>query len=67
MIANFSKDGTLLSGWLIGGRRIGGLGGVVSAPLGLGRVILFGFNPIFRAQARGTYKLLFNAVYHSVR
>ena len=67
VIANFSKDGTLLSGWLIGGRRIGGLGGVVSAPLGLGRVILFGFNPIFRAQARGTYKLLFNAVYHSVR
>ena len=67
VVAGFSKDETLLSGWLIGGHRIGGLGGAVSVPLGLGKAILFGFSPIFRAQARGTYKMLFNAVYHSVR
>ena len=67
VIASFSKDETLLSGWLIGQRRIAGLSALASVPLGLGKAILFGFRPHFRAQARGTYKLLFNSVYHSVR
>ena len=67
VIASFSQDETLLSGWLIGQRRIAGLSAISSIPLGLGKVILFGFRPHFRAQARGTYKLLFNSIYHSVR
>ncbi len=67
VIASFSRDDTLLSGWLIGQQRIAGLSALASVPMGLGRAILFGFRPHFRAQARGTYKLLFNSVYHSVR
>ncbi len=66
-IARFSEEDTLLSGLLIGREHIAGLSALVSVPVGLGRIILFGFRPHFRAQARGTYKLLFNSVYHSIR
>ena len=66
-IARFSKEDTLLSGLLIGAEHIAGLSALVSVPLGLGKVVLFGFRPHFRAQARGAYKLLFNSVYHSAR
>ena len=66
-IARFSEEKTLLSGLLIGQEHIGGLSALVSVPIGLGKIILFGFRPHFRAQARGTYKLLFNSVYHSVK
>ncbi|MCY4653833.1 MAG: hypothetical protein OXC95_11790, partial [Dehalococcoidia bacterium] len=66
-IANFSEDETLLSGLLIGQEHIAGLSALVSVPVGLGKIILFGFRPHFRAQARGTYKLLFNSVYYSTR
>ena len=65
-VARYSEEGTLLSGLLIGAERIAGLSALTSVPIGLGRVILFGFRPHFRAQARGGYKLLFNSVYHSV-
>ena len=65
-IASYAAGDPLLSGWLIGPDKIAGQGAIVRVPIGEGQVVLFGFRPHFRAQARGTYKLLFNALYASV-
>jgi hypothetical protein len=66
-IASYAGGDPLLSGLLIGPDKIAGQGAVVRVPVGEGQVVLFGFRPHFRAQARGTYKLLFNALYASVK
>ncbi len=63
VIAAYSPDAPLLSGLLIGSDNIAGHAAAVSVPYGQGQVILFGFRPHFRAQARGTYKMLFNSLY----
>ena len=42
--------------------RASGHAAIVSAAVGKGRVYLFGFSPVFRAEWRATFPLLFNAV-----
>jgi hypothetical protein len=62
-IATYTDAAPLLSGWLLGGGNLKGKAALVEAPLGKGRVVLFGFRPQYRAQSWGTYVALLNAVY----
>ena len=61
-VASYAQKDLLMSGWINGEEHLAGKAAVVRAPLGSGRVVLFGFSPVFRGQPYGTFKLLFNAL-----
>jgi zinc carboxypeptidase len=63
-VAWFASATPLRSGWAWGQRYLDGGVAVVDAPLGRGRVLLFGPEITFRAQSHGTFKFLFNALYY---
>ena len=53
----------LRSGWAWGQHYLDQAVEIVDAPLGKGRVVLFGPEVAWRAQPHGTFKFLFNAIY----
>ncbi|WP_127136401.1 M14 family metallopeptidase [Flagellimonas oceanensis] len=64
VIATYAANDLLMSGWAMGENRyIAKKPAMVKAKYGKGSAILFAFRPQFRAQPRGTYKLIFNAIY----
>jgi hypothetical protein len=65
-VAWFDTATPLKSGWAWGQNYLQNGVAVVDAPLGKGRVLLFGPEIIKRAQPHGTFKFLFNGIYYSV-
>ncbi len=63
-VAWFDSRAPLRSGWAWGQHYLEGGTAAVEAPLGKGKVILFGPEVTFRAQPHGTFKFLFNSIYY---
>jgi hypothetical protein len=61
-IAWFDSPAPLRSGWAWGQTYLDGGVVAIDAPLGKGRVLLFGPEILQRAQPHGTFKLLFNGI-----
>ncbi len=65
VFVRYAQKNLLASGWISGERIVAGKAAAVEAPLGEGRVVLFGFRPQFRGQTFGTFRLVLNAIYMS--
>jgi len=62
-VASFDDPDLVSSGWAWGRDYLRGGTAIVDAPIGKGKVVLFGPEVAFRGQAHGTFKLLFNGLY----
>jgi hypothetical protein len=62
-VAWFATPAPLRSGWAVGQEHLENTVAVVDAPVGKGRVVLFGPEIAFRAQSHGTFRFLFNGIY----
>jgi hypothetical protein len=62
-LAWFATGAPLRSGWAWGQHYLKDGVTAFEAPVGAGRVLVFGPEITFRAQTHGTFKLLFNALY----
>ncbi len=60
--ARYGSGDPLLSGWVLGGEHIAGQPAILEADIGAGSLVLFGFQPNYRAQTMATWPLLFNAL-----
>jgi len=63
-IVVFDLESPLRSGWGFGQNFLKDSFAVVEAPLGKGRVYLFGPEIMFRGQPHGTFKFMFNGIYY---
>jgi hypothetical protein len=65
VVARYPKEGPILqSGWLLGEDLLRDQANVVAFRVGKGYVVTMGSQIDFRAQARATFKLLFNAIFY---
>ena len=64
-VAWYASPTPLRSGWAWGQHHLQGAAAVIDAPLGRGRVLLFGPEINYRAQPHGTFKFLFNAIHYA--
>jgi hypothetical protein len=64
-VAWYDGPSPLRSGWAWGQQYLDQAVSIVEAPVGKGRVVLFGNEVNWRGQPHGTFKLLFNGIYSS--
>jgi hypothetical protein len=60
--ARYGAGNPKLSGWVLGEDRIAGQPALLEARIGRGSLVLFGFQPNYRAQSIATWPLLFDAL-----
>jgi len=63
-VAWFENKNPLRSGWVWGNQYLHRGVEVIEAPIGKGKLFLFGPEITFRGQPHGTFKLLFNGIYY---
>jgi hypothetical protein len=62
VIAKFPESNILLSGYCEKEEELGNRTALVWLKKGEGQLVLFGFNPVFRASTQVSFKLLFNSI-----
>ncbi|MHC4942426.1 MAG: M14 family metallopeptidase [Planctomycetota bacterium] len=62
-VGTYPNMNPLMSGWIENNEVIHGKAALVQARLEKGTAVLIGFRSQFRAQAHGTFKVLFNAIF----
>jgi len=62
VIGRFPEKNILLSGYCEKEEKVGNQAVLVWLKKNKGQLVLFGFNPQFRASTQGTFKLLFNSI-----
>ncbi len=60
-VGRYTSDNPLLSGWILGGKYLNATAAIADVPTGKGRIIAFGFLPMYRGLSDVTYKFLLNA------
>jgi hypothetical protein len=63
VLASYGSGNPLRSGVLLHPEAIEGKAAAMEVPYGKGRIFLYGFQPQWRGQSHGNYKLLFNLMY----
>jgi hypothetical protein len=62
ILARYDEGNPVKSGWILGPEHIASELALLQADVGQGSVVLFGFQPDYRAQTVATWPLLFNAL-----
>ena len=65
VVARYHDRDLLRGGWLDGEKHLVGMPALLDVGYGKGRIAMIGFRAQNRAQAYGTFKVLFNALYEA--